>query len=277
MPILRYFNWPELSETKRNQLADQIDHVVGCKGSQLDAEACFHVVLAEKTDAIQFEKELGDRLEWLLSKPIGGGRVAKESQYVQQQVDNAIVVEIGPRYVRRLCNCVNAFARVSVQPQLRAIVFFRLSFTTAFSTNAVSACRSAGLDAIVRLEKSIRYQIAPSTPLTPDQRRAVVDLLGDRMTECEYVTPPDSFESQNTRQPVEEINLMTEGSMDILRQKNTEMGTPSQRKNEPNRSITDIVFRFGVRRRRSRLLPRSVRHSIAAQSDQCRAVRLGAI
>uniref|UniRef100_A0A914UZB2 Phosphoribosylformylglycinamidine synthase n=1 Tax=Plectus sambesii TaxID=2011161 RepID=A0A914UZB2_9BILA len=196
MPILRYFNWPELSEAKRKQLAEEIDNLLGTKDAQVDAEACFHVVLADGTDVRTFDETLGKRLEWLLSKPIGDQRVTKQSRLVQQHGTDGSVIEIGPR----------------------------LSFTTAFSTNAVSACRSAGLNAVIRLEKSIRYQIITSEPFKDDHRNALIDLLSDRMTEMEYVTPPDSFESQAGRQPIFEIDLMGEHSMDNLKKANMEMG-----------------------------------------------------
>uniref|UniRef100_A0A915E9Z7 Phosphoribosylformylglycinamidine synthase n=1 Tax=Ditylenchus dipsaci TaxID=166011 RepID=A0A915E9Z7_9BILA len=83
----------------------------------------------------------------------------------------------------------------------------RPTMTTAFSTNAVSACRSAGIKGIQRLEQSQRYLILLSpdasqaqcaqfqTFLSSDDcRLALLDCLGDKMTECEYLagSPPNS-------------------------------------------------------------------------------------
>lgn len=105
----------------------------------------------------------------------------------------------------------------------------RFNFSTADSTNSVSICRNAGLGEVKRLEKSTRYFVTSKNAFTKEQvvrifvyifiifstqqrllRKSVifqfplfqdkmVDLLGDRMTECRYTSknrPVNSFNEQ---------------------------------------------------------------------------------
>ncbi|EOD40060.1 hypothetical protein EMIHUDRAFT_260295 [Emiliania huxleyi CCMP1516] len=59
----------------------------------------------------------------------------------------------------------------------------RLTFATAWSSNAVAICQSAGLRSVARVEMSRRYLISTAEPLTPALRAAVSAALHDRMTE----------------------------------------------------------------------------------------------
>src|SRR4030042_2471846 len=57
----------------------------------------------------------------------------------------------------------------------------RLSFETAYSTNAVAICHACGLESIRRVEISRRYLI----PSDVDRARFIT-VNHDRMTECPY-------------------------------------------------------------------------------------------
>ena len=57
-----------------------------------------------------------------------------------------------------------------------------MSFTTAWSTNAVSVCRTCGLKKVQHIERSRRYLIE-SVQLTGTQTDRFLELVHDRMTE----------------------------------------------------------------------------------------------
>ena len=77
--------------------------------------------------------------------------------------------------------------------------FCRLNFSTAWSTNAVSMCQSAGLTQITRVERSLRYFIMASmadgsgVKISSVAEREISGCLHDRMTECRYAEPLESF------------------------------------------------------------------------------------
>jgi len=89
----------------------------------------------------------------------------------------------------------------------------RMSFTTAWSTNAVSVCHACGLRKITRIERSRRYVLvlAEKGALSRGQRAAFLSLVHDRMTECPYPEPLTTFETGVKPEPVRVIPLMEEG------------------------------------------------------------------
>ncbi|HXK60042.1 MAG TPA: phosphoribosylformylglycinamidine synthase, partial [Acidobacteriota bacterium] len=94
----------------------------------------------------------------------------------------------------------------------------RLNFETAFSTNAVAICRACGLDQVVRLEHSRRYRL-PDASVTA---RFVED-HHDRMTECVYPSPLETFETGLVPEPVVTVPLLEEG-IEALERINRDMG-----------------------------------------------------
>jgi phosphoribosylformylglycinamidine synthase len=100
----------------------------------------------------------------------------------------------------------------------------RMSFTTAWSTNAVSVCHACGLLKITRIERSRRYQISHGNKaVSPEQRAAFLSLVHDRMTECPYPEPLTTFETGVKPEPVCVIPLREEGRT-ALEKINREMG-----------------------------------------------------
>ncbi len=87
----------------------------------------------------------------------------------------------------------------------------RMNFATAYSTNLVSICHTCGLKKVTRIERSRRYRLAPGM----DKARFVQE-HHDRMTECLYEHPLDTFESGIQPEPVFEIPLMEKGPEALL-------------------------------------------------------------
>ncbi|MGW8283656.1 MAG: AIR synthase-related protein, partial [Gemmatimonadota bacterium] len=99
----------------------------------------------------------------------------------------------------------------------------RMTFTTAWSTNAVSVLRACGLESIGRIERSRRYLVGLDRPLTDLERTAFLSLVHDRMTECPYPEPLRTFETGISPQPVRTIPVL-EGGREVLQTVNREMG-----------------------------------------------------
>lgn len=78
----------------------------------------------------------------------------------------------------------------------------RLNFATAWSSNMVSICHAINLDSIVRVERSRRY-VVPDNSTIDD----FVARHHDRMTECRYFEPLQSFETGIVPEPVYEVDL----------------------------------------------------------------------
>ena len=78
-----------------------------------------------------------------------------------------------------------------------------MNFETAFSTNVVSACVNAGIENILRVEKSVRY-------VTTDIDSVVAEQC-DRMTQGVYETPIESFSLEKSVEEVQTIPLIEDG------------------------------------------------------------------
>ncbi len=94
----------------------------------------------------------------------------------------------------------------------------RLNFETAFSTNAVAICHSCGLRKVSRVERSRRWV------LPKDQDRdAFLAARHDRMTECPYPVPLESFETGLVPEKVMAVPILEKG-IEALRAINLELG-----------------------------------------------------
>ncbi len=110
-------------------------------------------------------------------------------------------------------------------PNLLLEVGPRMNFTTAWSTNAVSVCHACGLKKISRIERSRRFrlELAPQASLDKDQQKSFLSLVHDRMTECPYPAPLETFETGIKPEPVRVIPLIEQGRP-ALEKINREMG-----------------------------------------------------
>uniref|UniRef100_A0A665UK54 Phosphoribosylformylglycinamidine synthase n=1 Tax=Echeneis naucrates TaxID=173247 RepID=A0A665UK54_ECHNA len=87
----------------------------------------------------------------------------------------------------------------------------RLNFSTAWSTNAVSICQSAGLTNVTRVEVHARMQ------------KKLIECLYDSMTECIYEHPITSFTVETKPQPVFEVDILGKGRA-ALEKANNDLG-----------------------------------------------------
>ncbi len=94
----------------------------------------------------------------------------------------------------------------------------RMNFETAWSTNAVAICWACGLTNVTRLEHSRRYVLPDGT----NQAQFIAD-SHDRMTECLYPKPLQTFATGVIPEKVYSIPLIEEGP-DALRKANKKMG-----------------------------------------------------
>lgn len=101
----------------------------------------------------------------------------------------------------------------------------RLNVQTPFSTNAVSICRSIGLECVSRVEKTKRYAVgyagaaAAPAPSADD----LASVLHDRMVECRYANGISSFALEVVKEQWSEVDVMARGG-DALREASDELG-----------------------------------------------------
>ena len=172
----------------REELKDLGLEEESAKIEGVETESCFNV-LAEK-DLTAGDQE---KLEWLLAETFDRDALSLETSSLKAD-DKSWVVEFGPR----------------------------LTFTSAFSSNATSICNACALP-ISRLELSRRYRFIVKSDLNEKAVATIKSMLHDRMTEQEYGEPLSSFDTGATPNPVKTIPIMAEGRA-ALEKINKEMG-----------------------------------------------------
>ncbi|KAL6326720.1 hypothetical protein AAG906_010894 [Vitis piasezkii] len=138
-------------------------------------------------------------LKWLLQETYEPENLGTESFLDQERRDgiNTVIIEVGPR----------------------------LSFTTAWSANAVSICRACGLTEVTRMERSRRYllYVKAGSALQDHQINEFAAMVHDRMTECVYTQKLTSFETSVVPEEVRYVPVMERGRK-ALEDINEEMG-----------------------------------------------------
>ncbi len=173
MTLLHLYRTPALSVTKEAALLAFARKHVSPHVKGIATESCFNVETSETLSHAEIET-----LRWLLAETFEPGRFARDSIMSADRI-----IEVGPR----------------------------MNFTTAWSTNAVSICHACGLTKVRRIERSRRYRLV----LGPDAGEVPVDKLlpevHDRMTECPYPAPLETFETGIQPEPVHIVPLIEEG------------------------------------------------------------------
>lgn len=168
--------------------------------------------------AVEWEDELPDRtkLDWLLGETWEPELLASTSFLTSTSATSAQA---------------SAFATPHT-PHHELLVEYgpRLSFSTAWSTNAAQICRAAGLK-VKRIERSRRLKLVTSTPITTDTHKSALEklhnMLHDRMTEMIYSKsfPQLVVESLTNFTPVDWtiVDVLAEGRS-ALEKVNSELG-----------------------------------------------------
>lgn len=168
MPFLLLFRHPALGPLERGRLERSFKAAfalsTGTTLEGFESEYCY---------AVEWENELPDmdKLKWLLAETWEPEKLSFESQIANvatlgnKHTEHSYLVEYGPR----------------------------LSFSTAWATNAAQICRAAGLNSITRIERSRRLLLYTSAPITDEKHRECLsqlhNALHDRMTEMVYDKP----------------------------------------------------------------------------------------
>ncbi|KAK3099370.1 hypothetical protein FSP39_003403 [Pinctada imbricata] len=193
MVVYRVYKKGSPSNRTEGTAVKKVQDVIGEKFQALSVETCFYVVLSD--DELTLEEH--NKLLWILATPFEEHEVGRKSFLVADQKKSSLLIEIGPR----------------------------MNFSTPFSTNAVSICKSAGLDCVERIETSLRYLISVSNSdiIHEEEEEKVVNSLHDRMTQCRYITPPESFDLEVSSEEVFEVDVVGDGKT-ALEKANIELG-----------------------------------------------------
>jgi phosphoribosylformylglycinamidine synthase len=155
---------------------------------KIETESCFNVQLASSTAETEagLTKVQKDRLEWLLAETFEKDFLSLEKSFFSaESTEGALwLVEFGPR----------------------------MTFTSAFSSNATSICQACSIP-VERLELSRRYRFVLSSfdGLSEGALKALKGMLHDRMTEEEYITPLTTFDNGAEALPVQTVPIMEQG------------------------------------------------------------------
>ncbi|XP_069507830.1 phosphoribosylformylglycinamidine synthase [Ambystoma mexicanum] len=156
----------------------------------VERELCFNVNWTGATPPGSHQKEV---LQWLFGCPFDSQAISSSSFLKPEASD--LLVEIGPR----------------------------LNFSTAASTNAVSICQAVGLGNVDRIECSQRYLIKCQNHPSLLEEEEIVAHLYDRMTECRYDHPIESFNILARPEKVFEVDVLGQGRT-ALEKANKDLG-----------------------------------------------------
>ncbi|KFK41873.1 hypothetical protein AALP_AA2G182400 [Arabis alpina] len=190
--VIHFYRVPLIQESANAELLKAVQTKISNQIVSLTTEQCFNIGLESE---LENEKVLV--LKWILQETYEPENLGTDSflEKKKQEGLHATIVEVGPR----------------------------LSFTTAWSTNAVSICRACGLNEVTRLERSRRYLLFSSEPLLESQINEFAAMVHDRMTECVYSQRLNSFETNVVPEAVKYVDVMEKGRK-ALEEINQEMG-----------------------------------------------------
>ena len=177
MVLFRCYRIPAVSPYQASALLASAQEKVSAAIRRIETECCFNV--AAESPISQEEMRL---LRWLLAETFEPDNFSTQSFFNNNQHS---VLEVGPR----------------------------MNFTTAWSTNAVSICQACGLKQIKRIERSRRYQLIleKNKSLSHNHQSAFFALVHDRMTECPYPAPLQTFDSGIIPEKVCIVPLLEQG------------------------------------------------------------------
>src|SRR3989304_1660736 len=186
--LLHFYRKPALLLEKKDNLVSLVKRTISPDIIDIKTEYCFNI---DAGDALtQEELEI---LRWLLSETFEPENFSDESFLTQNPPSppfekggrEGFIIEVGPR----------------------------MNFTTAWSTNVVSVCHACGLTKIKRIERSRRYKLIFKTGFQPSafSLQPFLELIHDRMTECQYQESLKTFEPGIKPEPVYTVPLLEKG------------------------------------------------------------------
>ncbi|XP_015603817.1 phosphoribosylformylglycinamidine synthase [Cephus cinctus] len=188
MAILCFYKNPGLQPGRVTNILEQLQQISKSVIS-IETELCYYI---EATSPFSNE-EIGI-LNWILSSPFQPEKLT-DSSSLKGKTPNTLLVEIGPR----------------------------LNFSTAFSSNAVSICKSVELGKVKRVEVSTRYLIQLNGTFTASLEKSIVDVLHDKMTQCRYIEPIQTFDHGFRPEKWFEVDILNNGRK-ALEDVNSELG-----------------------------------------------------
>ncbi|OAY38594.1 probable phosphoribosylformylglycinamidine synthase, chloroplastic/mitochondrial [Manihot esculenta] len=190
--IVHFYRLPLIQESATLELLKLVQAKVSNEIVGLQTEQCFNIGLQSEISS----EKLGV-LRWLLQETYEPENLETESFLEKKKKEglNTVILEVGPR----------------------------LSFTTAWSANAVSICRACGLTEVTRMERSRRYLLYSKGVLQEDQLNVFAAMVHDRMTECVYTRRLTSFETSVVPEEVRYVPVLEKGRK-ALEEINQEMG-----------------------------------------------------
>ncbi|XP_019157256.1 PREDICTED: probable phosphoribosylformylglycinamidine synthase, chloroplastic/mitochondrial isoform X2 [Ipomoea nil] len=193
--VVHFYRVPLLQDSATAELLKLVQTKFSHQIIGLKTEQCFNIGLNS-----DLSSEKHAVLKWVLGETYEPENLGTESFLHIDKTKHldAVIVEVGPR----------------------------LSFTTAWSANAVSVCQACGLTEITRMERSRRYLLflePESGPLLDSQINEFAAMLHDRMTECVYPEKLTSFETSVVLEEVHFIPVMERGRK-ALEEINEKMG-----------------------------------------------------
>ncbi|KAM0869821.1 hypothetical protein ACQ4PT_040409 [Festuca glaucescens] len=193
--IIHFYRQPFLQDNETDELLRKVQAKVSCDIIDIKTEQCFNVELEKGLASDKLAT-----LQWLLAETYEPDNLQTNS-FLEQEISStpySVLVEVGPR----------------------------MTFSTAFSTNAVSICKALSLVEVTRLERSRRYLLClqpGSGALDESQLSSFAALVHDRMTECVYPSKLTSFWSDVVPELVRVIPVIERGS-EALEEINMKMG-----------------------------------------------------
>ena len=200
--VTHYYRKTEPPHSLLSSVKEQLKST-GCvedaeKVESVETEHCFNIRFTQKLTDLERE-----RLEWLLAETFDRANLRYEESCLKVNNNDdaggagsaSLLVEFGPR----------------------------MTFTSAFSSNAVSICQACGPLPVERLELSRRYLFRLVQDISPLAKATIKAMLHDRMTEQEYELPLATFGTAVQPKLVRTIPILAHGRA-ALEQINSEMG-----------------------------------------------------
>lgn len=193
--LIHFYRVPLIQESAAQELLKLVQRKISNQIIDIKTEQCFNI----EVNAALSKEKLGI-LRWLLGETYEPDNLQTQSFLDKERSKNVftVLVEVGPR----------------------------MSFTTAWSSNAVSICQSCTLTEVTRMERSRRYLLCLKAGSGLSHESLVNEfaaMVHDRMTECVYPCKLLSFRTSVVPAAVSQVPVIERGR-EALEDINEKMG-----------------------------------------------------